>query len=220
MERVINPKTKKYIHVDGPTYNQLVEEGYSKSYLNSLRNITDLQLNLTTQNQISYNDDVILMIIRYLQLNELFAFYHTNKHFHKLLNNTLFIDELNENYHVNTKNFMDFIHQLIFRKYKYDMNELTTFKYSKGKKEKNNYYIIYSVEQYITILKNYYKGVLISSCKTRRTTKSGLCNAKHYMKKDYAKEIDTLSASKNNKEYEKGLLQLEYAIYYQLLKEI
>ena len=33
-------------------------------------------------------------IIRYLSLNELFAFYHTNKHFAKLLNNKKLLNDL------------------------------------------------------------------------------------------------------------------------------
>lgn len=102
MNRVINPKTKKYIRIDGPTYNKLLEEGYKKSYLNSLKCVENLQLE--KNKQISYNDDVILLLIRYLQLSELFAFYHVCTQFNKLINNAIFIEELNDNYHTNGKN--------------------------------------------------------------------------------------------------------------------
>lgn len=220
MSRVINPKTKKYIHVNGPTYNQLVEEGYSKSYLNSLKNVKDLQLNLVTNEQVQYNDDVILMIIRYLLLNELFAFYHTNKHFHKLLNNNLFIDELNENYNVKGLNFMDFIHQIIYKKYNYNMNDLLNIGKLNCIASKYKWYTFNAVNGYTLILDCYHHGELISAFKTRRTTQGRLGEAKRYMRKEYAKEIDILSASKNNKAYEKNLSYLEYAIYYNLLKKI
>lgn len=220
MERVINPKTKKYINVDGPTYNKLVEEGYAKSYLNSLKTVEDLQLNLKTDEQVQYTDDVILTLIKYLPLQELFAFYHTNKQFHKLMNSKIFIDYINKTYDINVHNFMDFINIMIYNKYKVNMNDLY-------KDDNKSYrYVFDDIWGYNVIYKEYKKGNLISVCNTtKRTTRSKginvkLCESKQTMRKEYAKEIDNLYGSKNNKEYEKNLNQLEYAIYYKLLQKV
>ena len=220
-DRVINPKTKKLIKIDGPTYTKLIDEGYTKSYLNSLKKVEDLQLNLVSDKPIEYNDDVMNTIIRYLPLNELFAFYHTNKHFAKLLNNKELLNDLSENFDIKSaSNFMDFINQIIKNKYKYDMSTLHDLK----EKEKINNYRWYSetvYSSYKIIYNAYHKGELITTCKTRRTTDTDLCHAKNYLqKKGYAYEIDQLSASKNNQDYKKNLNHLEYAIYYKLISNI
>ncbi len=226
-DRVINPKTKKLIKINGPTYTKLIDEGYTKSYLNSLKKAEDLQLNLVTDKPIEYNDDVMNTIIRYLPLNELFAFYHTNKHFAKLLNNQELLKNLSENFDIKSaSSFMDFINQIIKNKYKYDMSTLHDLKDPKSEYvgyRKNTYrwYIQTQISEYKIIYNAYHKGESITSCKTRRTTDTDLCHAKNYLQKhDYASEIDRLSASKNNEDYKKNLNHLEYAIYYKLLLDI
>ena len=216
MERVINPKTKKYINVDGPTYNKLLSEGYTKSYLNSLHKVEDLQLNLISDEPVQYNDDVLNTIIRYLPLNELFAMYHTDKHIRQLLNNKALLKDLGKNFDVEPTSFMDFIHQIIKDKYKYDMNDLHNnllFDYKK------RWYSGNVIKAYNIIYNSYKKGELISSCKTRRTTDIALCYAKQFLRKEYAKEIDLLAGAKLNN-YSQYLNHLEYAIYYKLLSNI
>lgn len=216
MERVINPKTKKYINVDGPTYNKLLSEGYTKSYLNSLHKVEDLQLNLISDEPVQYNDDVLNTIIRYLPLNELFAMYHTDKHIRQLLNNKALLKDLGKNFDVEPTSFMDFIHQIIKDKYKYDMNDLHNnllFDYKK------RWYSGNVIKAYNIIYNSYKKGELISSCKTRRTTDTALCYAKQFLRKEYAKEIDLLAGAKLNN-YSQYLNHLEYAIYYKLLSNI
>ena len=223
MERIINPKTKKYINVDGPTYNKLVEEGYTKSYLNSLRQVSDLQLAMVTDQPIAYNDDVMNVIIGYLPLNELFALYHTNKHFSHLLNNPELLNALIQNFEIDTNKlqepintFMSFINQLIYNVYQYDMKELHT---KVGIKKPNYYHNV--VRAYNMIYNQFLKNKLISMCKTRRTTNTELCHAKHYLQKNgYTQQIDILSSSKDSEEYKNNLSRLEYAIYYNLLSTI
>lgn len=212
MNRIVNPKTKKYINVDGPTYNKLLEDGYTKSYLNSLKNLNNLQLNLKTDEPIMYNNDVILILIRYLHLNELFAFYHTSKQFHICLNNEIFIVELCKNYRVIAKNFMNFIHQIIYKKYKYDMNASIP--------RNGNWWNVNDVIAYKIIMKEYNQGNYLSMCKTKRTTKNKLCEIRNYMRRDYAKEINNLSAAKTTEAYKSCLIQLDYAIYCKLLNGI
>ena len=223
MKRIINPKTKKYIHVDGPNYNKLVEEGYTKSYLNSLQKVSDLQLAMVTDQPITYNDDVMNVIIGYLPLNELFALYHTNKHLSHLLNNPELLNALIQNFEIDINKvrkpittFMQFIDELLYDVYKYDMQELHT---KVGIKKPNYYHNV--IRAYNMIYNQFLKNKLISMCKTRRTTNTELCHAKHYLQKNgYTKEVDILSSSKNNEEYKHNLSRLEYAIYYNLLSTI
>lgn len=68
-------------------------------------------------------------IIRYLPLNELFAMYHTNKHFANLLNQKELLNDLSENFDIHhASTFIDFINQLIKNKYRYDMTTLHDLK--------------------------------------------------------------------------------------------
>jgi len=196
MERVINPITKKYINVNGPKYNQLVEEGYTTSYLNSLKRVEDLHLNRITDQPIAFNDDVMKMIVYYLPLHELFVLYHTSKYFTTLLNNVDLLKTLSGNIVPTPTSFMALIHDKINNKYTYK----------------------YSMKYYKIIHDAYLRHELISSCKTRRTSKSKLCEAKDYLKQHgFAKEIDLLYASKNEHAYGQHLSHLEYAIIYHAL---
>ena len=220
MERIINPKTKKYIYINGPTYNKLIEEGYSASYLNSLKKVENLQLNLITTQLITYNDDIILILIRYLQLNELFAFYHTSKQFIRLINNNLFIIELNKNFRVKADNFMNLIHLIIYNKHKYNMHDL----YKEPPGRVYWWYNSNIIENFNVLYNQYNKGNLLNNTimvrTSRHSQKNILCGVKKNMIKNYAKELNKLSSSKNIIEYKKNLIRLEYAIYYNLLREI
>ena len=222
MDRVINPKTKKYIKIDGPTYNKLLDEGYTKSYLNSLHQKEDLELSMTTDKPIEYNDDVMITILRYLSLNELFAMNHTSKHISKLLNDLFLLNDLAINFKIEpVHSFNAFIHDIIYKKYKYDMSTLHDLNDVKpGSKNLSRQYSFNIISSFKLIYNAYRQEQYISSCKTRRTTDNPLCHAKIYLK-DYGfnKEIDRLQAS-TPKDYKKNLNQLEYAIYYHLLSTI
>ncbi len=169
---------------------------------------------MITDKPVQYNNDVMDNILRYLPLNELFAMSHTNKHFRQLLNNFK-LNDLSESFDIKpVDNFMALMNQLIYDKYKYDMTKLHSLEEIK----KKEWWHATPITSYNEIYKAFLKNEFIYSCKTRRTTNTPLCQAKYYLRKNYAKEIDQLNASKND--YQKNLNHLEYAIYYNLLSQI
>jgi hypothetical protein len=203
-DRIINPKTKRYIKIGGPSYVKLIEEGYKESYLNSLKNVNNLELSKITDQSIIFNDDVMEMIIRTLQLPELYALYHTSKHFKKLLNNQQLLNDFSHSFEiVQVNSFDDLIDSLI--------NEYLTMGYNK--------YDVQNVFREYNIIKNAFKNnEKITICKTRRLDKNIICQAKFYMAKNgYAREIEKLSGSINDEEYKMNLKNLEYNIYYNTL---
>lgn len=196
-EKIINPITKRYIKVNGPTYMKLVETGYKPSYLNSLKDIKNLELNSITDDQIQFNDDIMLIIIKKLNLQELYALYHTNKYFKILLDSEPILNEICKEYYVRRKNvntFDDFVYIFNYRYDKYILNSLNLIK-----------------STYINEHKK------ITECKSRRLDKTPVCDAKYNLSYGYKRELDLLSSSKNDKEYKKNLAYLEYVINYNLL---
>jgi hypothetical protein len=196
-EKIVNPITKRYIKVNGPTYMKLVEEGYKPSYLNSLKDIKTLELNSITDEQIQFNDDVMHIIINKLNLQELYALYHTNKYFKNLLDSEPILNELCKKYFTcweNINTFDDFVYVFNYKYNEYTLKSLNLIK-----------------STYINENKK------ITECKSRRLDKTPLCNAKYNLSYGYKKEIDLLSSSKNDKEYKKNLAYLEYVINHRLL---
>lgn len=206
-QKVINPITKKYIKINGPTYNQLVDKGYTTSYLNSLKNKEDLYIK---PNQfISFNNDMMSNIIMYLDPQQLYVLYHTSKLFEKMLNDPHMLHMLNEKYNLeNYTNFIDFIDHFvnIVIKKKWDRVDSTHYRWE-------------SIIQYLNIIKNeYHKNNKLTGCRTRKLSETPVCKAGFYFRYiGYDKEIDLLASSLSDNEYKINLYQLEYAIYNHLL---
>jgi hypothetical protein len=196
MERVINPLTKKYINVNGPTYNKLLEDGYEASYLNSLKTINDLQLSNITTEPVKFNDDMMYNVIMYLDLPKLYALYHTSKYFVRLLNKPEILLFLSEKFDVpRFDTFNQFINDIIGNIWKHDYSLRQIM---------NSYFFIFNM------FNQWNKK--ITECKTRRTSDNKLCRSKYKLRKDFPKEIDKLSASKDDDNYKNNLTHLLYAI--------
>ncbi len=204
MEQIINPKTKRFIKIGGPSYKKLINEGYKESYLNSLKNINNLQLNTITDQPIHYNDDIMTIVIQTLQLPELYALYHTSKYFHKLFNTKQILDNLINDFEIKAATFDDFISILIKNYLKIDFDQNKIF---------DEYQIIENA-----FINNHEK---ITMCRTRRLDQNIICIAKFYLlKKGFSKEIENLSGSKTDDQYIINLKNLKYQLYYDTLKLI
>jgi hypothetical protein len=195
MERIINPKTKKYITIGGPTYNTLLEKGYEASYLNSLKTKYDLALSNRTTEPVKYNNDVMKQIIMYMNIANIYALYNTSKYFIRLINQPEVLKYLGDKYgYENFTSFNQLIEGII-----HDNTPYITSAFL------NNYNIIATNKNKITI------------CKSRRD-KSMLCYAKYQLHKyGFGKELDILYYSKTDAMYKKNLYGLYYALLYELL---
>lgn len=200
---IINPKTKRFIKIDGPSYKKLINEGYKESYLNSLKNINSLQLNTITDQPIHYNDDIMTIVIKTLQLPELYALYHTSKYFQKLFNTKQILDDLTNDFGIKADTFDEFVDILINNYLKINFNQHKVF---------DEYQIIENA-----FINNHEK---ITICRTRRLDQNVICIAKFYLLKNGFIEIEKLSGSKTDEEYTINLKNLKYQIYYDTLKLI
>lgn len=213
-DKIINPLTKKYIKVGGPTYYKLIDEGYKESYLMSLKTKNDLQLSNITNEPVQFNDDVMNIILRSLDIRELFAMYHTNKYIVKSLNNKQLLSDLAEQFEIEpTDTFYDFIISIINDYLKTDITNLNKKYYS------NNVHIFLELKIIKDAFINNHEK--ITMCRTRRLDKNKLCLAKYYLLKNgFGKEIELLNSSKNDDEYKKNLYHLEYKMYDYILSLI
>jgi hypothetical protein len=205
-QKVINPITKKYIKINGPTYNQLIDNGYTVSYLNSLKNKEDLYIK--PDQFISFNNDMMSNIIVYLDVQQLYTLYHTSKLFEKLLNDPHILHMLNEKYNLeNYTTFIDFIDHFI--------NIVIKKKWDRIEK----HYRWESIIHFLNIIKDEYnKNNKLTGCRTRKLTETLVCKTGFYLRFiGYDKEIDLLASSRSDNEYKINLYQLEYAIYNHML---
>lgn len=80
MERIRNPISGKYINIDGPTFNKLIDEhGYTRNQLLSI----DIQ-NFDTQETIP--DDIMYNILLQSPIKNIIYICQTNKHFYNICN--------------------------------------------------------------------------------------------------------------------------------------
>ncbi len=87
MDKVVNPKTGKLIKINGPTFNKLIEEGYTKNELME-KDLEQLDEELPF--------DILYNILIQSNINQIQNLCYTNKYLHQICNQTSFWELIHE----------------------------------------------------------------------------------------------------------------------------